>query len=264
MTRSRTVFSIGLGVLAVLGAARADGWPSPAAAHEAHEQDAIGAHNEAEEAFASPEAAYVGQLELMKGHLLVGRELLDAGAPQDAVFHYLHPAEELYGEMEDDLARHGAAPFKSELDRLATLVEENADPAEIEAAEAQTVAAIDAALAKLPAEQRESPAFVLDVALGMLRVAADEYAEAITDGRIANVVEYQDARGFVWEARRLIAGIEDQLKAKDAEAYRDLIVHLDALQKAWPTPQPPEQPVLSAEEVAAAVARIGELKSRLA
>lgn len=268
MTRSRTIFSIGLGALAWLGTASVDGWPLRAAAQEPHEHQqaqehgAADEHGEAEEVFSGPEVAYAGQLELMKGHLLVGRELLDAGAPQDAVFHYLHPAEELYGEIEDGLARYGAAPFKSELDRLATLVEENADPAEIAAAETEVEAAIDAALAKLPDEQRQSPAFVLDVVVGMLRVAADEYDEAIEDGRIANAVEYQDARGFVWEARRLIAQIEDRLEAKDAEAYRDLVTHLDALQKAWPSPQPPERPVLTPEQVTAAVAHIAEVRSR--
>jgi hypothetical protein len=198
----------------------------------------------------------------MKGHLLVGRELLEAGAPKDAVFHYLHPAEELYGEIEDELARYDAEPFKSELDQLAGLVEENADPAAIPAAQERVEAAIDAAIAKVPAEQRQDPVFVLDVVLGLLRTAVDEYEEAIEDGRIANAVEYQDARGFVWEARRLIMEIEDQLEAKDAEAYRDLVTHLDALQKAWPSPQPPEEPVLTPEEVGAAVARIEEIRSR--
>ena len=36
--------------------------------------------------------------------------------------------------------------------------------------------------------------------------------------RISNVIEYQDARGFVLEAERLFQSIADELAKKNAEA----------------------------------------------
>ena len=45
--------------------------------------------------------------------------------------------------------------------------------------------------------------FVVDTVLEMLRSAMGEYEEAIAKGRIAKPVEYQDSRGFVWQAEKL-------------------------------------------------------------
>ena len=98
--------------------------------------------------------------------------------------------------------------------------------------------------------------------VALLRTAASEYEAAIVEGRIGNPVEYQDSRGFVWQARIEAERAARQLKAKDAEAYRSLMTQLDALQPAWPSAMPPQAPVKSAGEVSAAVSRIELLKGR--
>jgi hypothetical protein len=53
-------------------------------------------------------------------------------------------------------------------------------------------------------KQSNWPGFVVEAAVEALKAAASEYEAAIVGGRIAKPVEYQDARGFIWQAERMI------------------------------------------------------------
>ena len=61
-------------------------------------------------------------IELMRGHLLVGRQLIEQDRWEEALPHFLHPTEELYGGMERHLALHNIHPFRHELQALAQTV----------------------------------------------------------------------------------------------------------------------------------------------
>ena len=97
---------------------------------------------------AAPEAVYAGQLALMKGHLRVGRELVDKGAWNDAVFHFHHPAEEIYEGIEAGLKQYKGRPFRRQLEKLAEVVEKK-DKARFKREFDRTLAAIDAATGRL-------------------------------------------------------------------------------------------------------------------
>src|SRR6266545_3773145 len=55
---------------------------------------------------------------LMRGHLLVGGQLIDLGLWDEALPHFLHPTEELYGAMEKYIKLHNIRPFSRELQAL--------------------------------------------------------------------------------------------------------------------------------------------------
>ena len=59
---------------------------------------------------------------LMRGHLLVGDELIRQDRWDDAIVHFLHPAEELYGVMERYIKLHKVTPFSRELKAQAEAV----------------------------------------------------------------------------------------------------------------------------------------------
>ena len=59
---------------------------------------------------------------LMRGHLLVGQELIALDLWDEALPHFLHPTEELYGLMEKYIKLHNMQPFKRELAALAQAV----------------------------------------------------------------------------------------------------------------------------------------------
>ena len=59
---------------------------------------------------------------LMRGHILVGGQLIELGLWDEALPHFLHPTEELYGAMEKYIKMHGIRPFSRELQALAQAV----------------------------------------------------------------------------------------------------------------------------------------------
>ena len=78
--------------------------------------------------------------------------------------------------------------------------------------------------------------------VGLVHFAAGEYEEAFADGRLVAPVEYQDGRGFVTEAKRLVKDREAALAQADPARLKALQEHLAALDAIWPTPLPPATP----------------------
>jgi len=202
----------------------------------------------------SPSLHLYRGIEMIRGHLIVGNELIEAGRWADALPHFLHPEEEIYASLRDDLKTFGIAPFQVALKSLSQTVKaKNKD------AYARARAALDERLAAaetaVRAKETQGLYFTLETALEVLQQAADEYEEAIEKNRIANVVEYQDARGFVFEADRLVGTVMQDASAKDAEAAKALKASLDELKAVFPAVRPPKQPVKDAGEFLSTIAK---------
>jgi len=181
-------------------------------------------------------------LEMIRGHLLVGAELIEAGRWADALPHFLHPEEEIYGSIRDQLKTFNVAPFQAALKSLSQTVK-----AKNKEAYARARAAVDerltAAETAVKAKEANGTYFVLETALEVLQQAADEYEEAVEKGRIANVVEYQDARGFVLELDRLVGTVMADASARNADAAKALQASLDDLKATFPAVTPPKKAV---------------------
>lgn len=216
-------------------------------------------------ASAPPDEAFLLRLLLIRGHLRVGRELVQQTRWNDALPHYLHPSEEIYKELAPALAERKIAPFDKDLAALVALVKAKKNAAETLKAQDALLAKLDAAAGSIAAETRQRPAFALSVAERLLETAADEYKAALDGGRIANPVEYQDSRGFAWTAEDLVRAMAPALKAKDADAYAALEKGFADLKRAWPSVVPgtgAAQAVPEAE-VRANISRIALAMSRL-
>ncbi|MFL4994581.1 MAG: hypothetical protein ACJ8DV_25275 [Microvirga sp.] len=179
---------------------------------------------------------------LIRGHLLVGNELVEAGRWAEALPHFLHPEEEIYPGMRENLKTFNVAPFQTALKALSQTVK-----AKNKEAYARARAALEervaAAEASVSGKEANLPYFTLETVMEILQTASSEYEEALKGDRIANVVEYQDARGFVFEADRLIAAQADALAAKNADAVKTIRASLSDLKSAFPAPMPPRQAV---------------------
>lgn len=265
---------MGIGTFALLGAGadaaelhgkgHAD-HPPIQVAQDAHQHGAGGEGGEGGEggqekdAFSEAPAseALVGRLLMLKGHLSVGKELYAAGRLDDAAPHYLHPAEEIYGLVEGELKKRKLNQFDKDLKALAELVKGKKPAAEVFAKQEAVVAKVDKAIA---GADKKAPAFTMGVLPGVLATAADEYKEAFAEGKLVNVVEYQDARGFVTAARGYVSSHARDLSAKDKDAYGKLATNLDAIAKAFPTAVPPQPVVMDAGAVQALVSKVELLK----
>lgn len=210
---------------------------------------------------ASPEVnadvAYMTKLGLMKGHLLVAKELLDQQKPEQAEPHIGHPVEEIYADVEAQLQARKVPEFKSVLMQLHDDVKAGAkDTSKVQADFAKVEQALETAMQAVPAEQRQSPKFVLQVMDGLLDTANAEYAAAIANDKIVEAIEYQDSRGFVLYSQDLYQQAATDLSKTAPEAQQAIQKNLSELATAWPSAVPPEKPVKTPDQVAQLVQTI--------
>ena len=201
---------------------------------------------------------YMTKLGLMKGHLLVAKELLDQNQPKQAQPHIGHPVEEIYIDVEEQLEERKVKEFKSNLVSLTDLVKSNPKDAKIKTNFTTSVQAVDSAIAALPTEERSKPEFVLQVINGLLDAANSEYGAAIANGKITAPIEYQDSRGFIVYSQELYKGISSQMTQEHPESHKAIDTAFMELVKVWPTAIPPVQAVSTSEDVTKLVKIIEE------
>ena len=193
---------------------------------------------------------------LLRGHLLVGDELIKQQQWNAALPHFLHPTEELYGDIQGELAGYNVPPFDGPLKALAQVVKGRKGGADYAKSLKAVNDALAAADAGMKARQSNWSGFVVEAAVEALKAASGEYQQAIVGGRIAKPVEYQDARGFVWEAERMIESVAADLQKQNAPALREVRAGMAELKLAFPSPMPPRTPVKDHATVLGDVSRI--------
>jgi hypothetical protein len=203
-----------------------------------------------------PELAFAVRVALLRGHLLVGDELVKQQQWNAALPHFLHPGEEIYGDIKDQLADYNVPPFDAALKMLSDVVKARKSGDYAKALKAVNDA-LGAADAGMKAKQKDNwPGFVVETAVEALKTATGEYQQAIVGGKIAKPVEYQDARGFIFQADRMIESVAPDLQKKDAAALAQVRAGLAELKKAFPMAMPPRTPVKDHAAVLGDVARI--------
>ena len=191
---------------------------------------------------------------LMRGHLLVGAELIELGLWDEALPHFLHPTEELYGAMERYIKLHKVTPFDRPLKALAQAVKAKNKPAYLQAAKVveERLAGALTAFKRFMTVQPFS-SYTARTLVEMLKIAKAEYEAAIEDGKFVKPVEYQDSRGFVWHAEELLARHSAEFERVDGARLAELRRLLQDLKRAWPAAIPPASPVVDVASLGQAV-----------
>jgi DNA uptake protein ComE-like DNA-binding protein len=192
---------------------------------------------------------YMSKLGLMKGHLLVAKELLDQNQPKQAEPHIGHPVEEIYVDVEDQLNERKVKEFKTTLVSLQDLVKSNPKAAKLKTDFVSSMQAVDGAITALPESQRSKTGFVLQTINELLDSANSEYGAAIANGKISAPIEYQDSRGFVIYANELYKGISSQMAKDFPEAHKSIETSMAELVKVWPSAIPPAAAVKTPDDV---------------
>lgn len=267
MARLTRKLWVGIGAATIVGASFA-GSAAARAQHKGHESAPAPAGKGAADNPAQGGEAYLTDggprdtrirfyrdIALMRGHILVGGQLIEQGLWDEALPHFLHPTEELYGAMERYIKLHDIRPFQRELQALAQAVK-----AKRKGAYEQALKVVDQRLEGALAVARRfmTPllGFTARTAAEVLKVALSEYEASIEDGRFAKPVEYQDSRGFVWQAERMLEAAAPELARKDAAALDKIRKDLAELKTAWPAPMPPETPLLEPGRMSALISDI--------
>lgn len=184
--------------------------------------------------------------ELMKGHLISARENAKQGKIPLAQAHAAHPLHEEYAELPSTFAATHPAldkTLREDLTRLQQSVDGGHDATAIGKAVDGVFKHLDHSLQTvIPADIRESARFRSAVVIHLIDTIEEEYDEAVDDGKVVNVAEYQDAFGFLQRVRALANQLTDGLQAEDRKQLTSL---LKSLEDALPTITPPASPVSS-------------------
>jgi len=186
----------------------------------------------------------------MQGHLLVAQELLEQRQFNAAEPHVGHPVDELYGAIAPVLQARGVPPFLASLEELRQQVRLNpgAPSTALKLAQAQQrIAAVAQGLAGGVVGQ-------VPLVMGVVRQLADsavvEYNAALAGERVVEVIEYQDACGFLRRAQALLSqALAARPPAAAAAQLTAAERTLAAMLQAFPTLTPPPRAVLSAAQL---------------
>ena len=203
-----------------------------------------------------PDLDFALKIAQIRGHLLVGDELVKQSEWAAALPHFLHPSEELYGPIRGRLKDYQTPQFSSALKLLSNAVKAKRGGEDYDKALKAVEEALAAADAGLKSKQPNWDSFAVETALELLKSSTNEYQEAIVKGRIAKPAEYQDARGYVWQSEKMIESLAPALEKKNADALKAVRDGYGELKKAWPAAMAPKTPVKDYAAVLGDVSRI--------
>ena len=204
------------------------------------------------------DAAFARNIALIRADLLMADALVKERDWVDARPHAGFPREEIYGVIRDELRTYKTPPFDGALRQLAHAVAARSIKL-YDRAMKKVQAALVAADFALRARQKDWPRFTLQVAAATLRDAADEYDDAVANGRIVHAVGYQTARGIVFESDRMVESVAGELAVHNADAVQALRGNLIHLKDAFAPVAAPKVPRADVDAVRALIAQTAGL-----
>ncbi len=188
-----------------------------------HEIDDLTGYDDATVAFA-------GSLEETLGHFWAIELNLDERNAELAIVHATHPIAELYDVMKPVIQDANPA-----LDaQFRTVLVELKDKASTDVSRAQAQQAVDDAKelvetvrnTVINAGVSADPNFKLLLMKGLLETSIAEYGEAVTNGAITEVAEFQDGSAFVWRSQQIFNEIKSDIDSHEADEIEELYEEL--------------------------------------
>lgn len=210
---------------------------------------------------ASKELSILYYLSMARGHLLASIELAKSGKLDEAVVHSRHALDEAWVDLAHLLPMQETRTMRSKLDAMNESVALKMSPQQIEEAHADVSRYLSelteaSFTADVPRTKQR-----LEVIRLLLEQAYAEYDEAWQDFELHDQAEYQDGYAFVAIANVELEAIYPELRARDAKAAAEIEKTIARLTGAWPSPQPPEKPLMSKPMLRALVSSV-EINAR--
>jgi len=201
---------------------------------------------------------FLFRLGMIEGHLMIGRELIEAGQTKLALPHFGHPVQELYDDIEPWLSANHVAPFNAQLAHLEAAAASAPTAAATRKLYDEVIATLHAARLTTPAALRESIPEMIRICSDTVDAAAGEYGEAVDQGRVENLVEYHDSRGYLafvaQELDRLAAAAPSQ--AAVVAAFRAVLEKAQWIVAPLMPPTEPRATVGAYRAIAAEAAKL--------
>jgi S-adenosylmethionine/arginine decarboxylase-like enzyme len=191
--------------------------------------DTTGVANETTTMAGAPDVAlveFVSSIEQIRGHLdqaLINKE---SGNNTLAQTHSLHPIEEVYSSIEDQLVNQNSTlnqTLSAALQNLSSTVT-NAELQDFESQIDYVNTLLNNSVQTLvpSSELSNNPAFNASVVGRLLHVAGHEYEEAVANGTIREVVEYQDAQAFIQRAESIFSSSASNINQSLAQEVEEV------------------------------------------
>jgi hypothetical protein len=167
---------------------------------------------------------FVSNIEQIIGHIEQAKSNKQAGNNTLVLAHTLHPIEEIYSSIEGQLSNANSAlnqTLSSNLNQLSqTAVNSTVDQFNIQAQKVNGL--LNQTIEKVvPVENRNDSTFNLMVVADLLPTAESEYKEAVENGTVKEIVEYQDGQGFVSRAQSVFEQTSSLLSSSSMKPHQE-------------------------------------------
>ena len=173
---------------------------------------------------------FASALEETLGHLHALELNLDENNSELALIHATHPITELYELMKPELQEHDSefdATFEDALKNLGAKMQ-NAQREDAQAAIDEMRILVEKARMIVVGEELSNDSnFQLSLVKNLVETAKVEYEEAVKDGTIKEMVEYQDGSAFVWRAQQIFDSIRADLPEHEADEIDEFFAELN-------------------------------------
>ena len=172
---------------------------------------------------------FAGTLEETLGHFWALEMNLDENNAELALVHATHPISELYETMSSHLETN--PDFDQKLQQILLELQNKANT---NVSREQAQAAIDEAK-EIIQEAREivvghelsdEPEFKMQLINQLLETSKVEYKEAVVDGIIEEMAEFQDGSAFIWQSQQIFSTLENDIDPIDAERINEYYVQV--------------------------------------
>ena len=173
---------------------------------------------------------FAASLEETLGHFWALEQNLDDKNADLALVHATHPIAELYDIMKPQLQASDPA-----LDtKIRNILLQLKDKAVITVTRQQAQTAIDDAKGVVEIARQtvvgkdlsEDPLFKLELMKTLLKTSKAEYAEAVSNGIIEEMAEFQDGSAFVWRSQQIFDEIKSEIDFHEAEEIDEFYTDL--------------------------------------
>lgn len=168
---------------------------------------------------------FAGTLEETLGHFWALELNLDEKNSKLALVHATHPISELYGTMQEHLSEDPDFDAKLQETLMDLQNKANTDvtreDAQIAIDEAKGIIEKARTLVVGETLSQESE-FKMQLINGLLETAKVEYHEAVEDGTIKEMAEFQDGSSFVWRSQQIFDGLADTIDPIDSSRINQL------------------------------------------
>ena len=152
----------------------------------------------------STQVDFVSNMEQIRGHLNAAVMNKEAGNNTLAKAHTLHPIAEIYSSIEPQISNTNATlneTLATNLNQFSKMV--NTSSVDEFDSQSQKINGLlnQTVLEVIPNEIASNNTFKLGVVSDLLSIAGVEYGEAVENGTITEIVEYQDGQAFVARAQ---------------------------------------------------------------